>query len=45
MLAGMTLTRQELASLGGKARHKKLTAARRKAIAVLAARQRWGKRK
>lgn len=36
---------QELGSKGGKARAKKLSKARRKAIAQLAAQARWGKKK
>jgi hypothetical protein len=39
------LTVREFASMGGKARFKKLTAKRRKEIAAAGAHARWGKKK
>ncbi len=46
MLAGMKpMTVAEMAAMGGKARARSLTAAKRKAIASAAAAKRWGKAK
>ena len=45
ILASKQLTLAEFASMGGKARAKKLTPERRKEIASNAAKARWAKRK